>query len=117
MRPFVPRFVAVDEFTGPGRAVEYSASYFAYPTAKVQDLVTLGDIAEEGLAKVKSPLLIVQSKADDWVAPEAPELIYQRVSTPPADKQVLWLERSGHLLTLDVERDPIHQAVKDFLAR
>ncbi|MEC0627684.1 carboxylesterase, partial [Bacillus spizizenii] len=41
--------------------------------------------------------------------------IYNEVETD--DKQLKWYEESGHVITLDKERDLVHQDVYEFLEK
>ena len=44
-------------------------------------------------------VLIVQSKDEKTVEPDSARYIYQRLrSVPPAEKELLWLENSGHIV-------------------
>jgi carboxylesterase len=46
---------------------------------------------------------VVQSLADTTVRPESGAIVYEELGS--RDKKMVWLERSTHLATLDVERD------------
>jgi carboxylesterase len=59
------------------------------------------------LADIHQPILIVQGRRDAVVDPQAPEFLYDAVSS--ADKEIVWLENSGHNLLVDGERQYVWQ--------
>jgi len=67
------------------------------------------------LPNVEKPLLIVQSKNDHTVLAESGEYIYTKIQS--SDKEIFWLEKSGHIVTLDLERDRVFTKIADFLAK
>lgn len=66
------------------------------------------------LSGIHNPTLIIQSQQDSVVDPEGAQDYYQYLGS--TQKQILWLERSDHLITLDREREQVYQAVYQFLA-
>lgn len=57
------------------------------------------------LSFVKAPTVILQSKKDTVVAPKAADVAYEKISSK--DKRVVWFEKSGHEMFLDLEADAI----------
>ena len=88
---------------------DYWHQYAAAPLATVPDLLFLVRTARAHLERVTSPLLVVQSKVDETVRPESARLI--RDGAGSSAKRIIWLERSRHVSTVDVERDVIHREV------
>ncbi len=68
---------------------------------------------QERLPSVTAPVLIIHSKRDRSVSEEHPEKIYKKLKTKR--KSILWLDNSGHVITLDAEKDRVFQAVADFI--
>jgi carboxylesterase len=62
---------------------------------------------------ITSPLLILQGCLDDALYKESAQMIYNHVSTE--DKQLKWYEQSGHIITLDKEREIVYEDVYTFL--
>ena len=57
--------------------------------------------------------LIIQSRNEHTIRPESAQYIYDRLGS--RDKKLLWMERSGHVVTLDVEHQELFATVADFL--
>jgi carboxylesterase len=69
------------------------------------------------LPKISAPVLLIYSHNDPTVEPKEghAEQIYAALGN--RDKQTLWVENSGHLITEDAERQRVFQAVAEFVAR
>lgn len=76
----------------------------------LQQLVA--DVRKE-LDMVYAPLLVVQSKNDEIIDPHSAHIIYDEVES--LRKELLWFEQSGHVITLDKEKEQLHEAVLKFL--
>ena len=65
----------------------------------------------KGLADIQAPALLVYSKDDPVVTPEEGhmELIFQSLASQ--EKQSLWIEKSGHVVTRDAQRQQVFQAI------
>lgn len=87
--------------------------YRRMPLAAVRQLVALQREVHADLAKVQAPLLMIYSRADATVSPRNAALIAAGVSS--ADVELAWLERSGHVLTADVERAEVIRRIRRFL--
>ena len=66
------------------------------------------------LAAVEVPVLIVTSANDDVVDPANSDVVASAVR---GEVERLRLEHSGHVASLDVERDPMSYAIVDFVTR
>lgn len=93
----------------------YSASYAEMPLLNIHHLLELINRTKEHLAKVDIPLLVIQSLSDHTVRPDSARYIYDHVSS--ADKELVWLENSGHIVTLDSEREIVFAQIAAFLQR
>jgi carboxylesterase len=93
----------------------YRASYDRIPLAATEQLVYLFEATRRTLPTLRVPLLVVQGRRD-WVIPRgsAREIIALARGAP---SQLLWLPRSGHLATLDQDREQLVAHVKQFLRR
>ncbi len=90
-------------------------TYRKMPLSSVHELVEIIELAKSRLDRVKTPILIAHSHEDHTASPESVEYIYDHVASEL--KEVLWLEKSGHLLPLDVERELVFERVAEFLGR
>ena len=70
------------------------------------------DIAER-LPELHVPIRILQSKADQVVAPEAANIIYEKVSSPL--RQIVWFEKSGHEMMQDMEAPKVFDEIMAFV--
>ena len=59
------------------------------------------------------PTFIAQARHDQMINPESATFIYENIQGDP--KELVWYEESGHVLTLDKERDKLHEDVYTFL--
>lgn len=91
----------------------YSVSYNAIPLRSLNSLMQLIKSMEEVLPCITAPALVMQSKAEHTVIPDSAQYIYDRLPNP--DKKLIWLEHSGHILTLDTEREKVFHAVAEWL--
>jgi carboxylesterase len=81
--------------------------YESYPVAGGYQLWRLQREVRSRLAVVGEPLIVFMGKEDRAVRPESAYTILSRVGS--ADKQIIWLEHSGHGITVDAERELVFQ--------
>jgi carboxylesterase len=62
---------------------------------------------------IYAPTFVVQSRDDHMINPDSANIIYNEVES--VDKKIKWYEESGHVITLDKERDQLHKDVFQFL--
>ena len=93
------------EFEDPG--MKYlSEEYWKYDWFKqAHEFYKLQKLCWKRLEHVESSTLIIMSKGDDVVPISAGEMIIERI--PAAEKKLVILERSGHVVTRDVELDRV----------
>ncbi|MGN7477993.1 alpha/beta hydrolase [Solibacillus silvestris] len=60
-----------------------------------------------------APILVIQSRNDKVINPDSANIIYNTVES--IDKKISWYENSGHVITLDKEKDKLHEEVLTFL--
>lgn len=97
----------------PGIDPCYTVSYEQTPIACLDSMLALIDHVDSLLPNVSVPALIIQSHNDHTVRPRSAKHIYDRLGSQ--EKTLLWLEHSGHLMTLDIEHAAVFAAVIDFL--
>ncbi len=96
--------------------VRREAIYPAYAAEPLHSLPELGLLMQEmraALPAVQSPALLIHSRDDKAVAPEAMPLIYEALGT--AEKQMLWLDAIGHSVVRDPRRRPVFDAIGQFV--
>ena len=92
---------------------DYCISYDRTPVALIPHLLKLIRITKRRLRKIKSPILIIQSKNDKTVRYESAEYIFKKVGSEL--KKLVYLKESGHVVTLDLEREKVFNEIKKFL--
>ena len=105
----------------PGRGWFDPAAYaqhVSYPMNPVRSAVELKLLIEEmhaALPKINVPVLLIHSRNDDYVIKDSMEQIYNHLGT--ADKQMLWVEGGGHVITEEPTREMVFKASADFVQR
>ena len=69
--------------------------------------------ATDEISAIKCPVLIIQAKNDHVVNPRTADWIYEHVSSD--QKELLWLESSYHMATIDVDKEIVFREVVDFI--
>lgn len=90
-------------------------TYYRVPLKSLAHLLKLIKALRQRLPKIKTPALIIQSKRDKVVQPKSAIYIYEQLTSE--QKQLVWLEKSGHLATIEVERDKVYQLIRDFIQK
>lgn len=62
---------------------------------------------------IYAPTFVVQASQDKIINPESATYIYENVESH--QKEIKWYEKSGHVITTDVERDILHEDILQFL--
>jgi len=83
------------------------------PMPSLKNLQQMIMETSEKLDSITSPVFVLQGSLDDPLYKESAPTIYQNVST--AAKQLKWYEQSGHIITLDKEREQVYEDVGIFL--
>jgi carboxylesterase len=91
--------------------------YPSYPTRAIAELRDLLVEMRSALPRVSAPALLIHSKDDGSVRPEEGHVEQIFAALGSQDKQVLWIEGSGHVITRDAARYQVFQAVADFIQR
>ncbi|MWV54253.1 alpha/beta hydrolase [Chlorobium phaeovibrioides] len=81
------------------------AHYEWAPTDAILSFFELVDHTALLLPKVGCPVFIVHNRHEQTVLPESVALLSEGIATPQADREILWLERSGHQVFCDCERE------------
>lgn len=87
--------------------------YDRLPTAASAEMLKVLRAARRSLPLIRCPLLVMHGRNDHTVKPVNAEMIYSRASSE--DKELVWLERSYHVVTLDYDRDEVHRRTHDFI--
>jgi carboxylesterase len=97
-----------------GEPVLGRVRYGLWSSAAVEELLRLTAVVHERLDKVTVPLLLLYSEADQTVALDSLDILRSGVSS--SDVQTRIFQRSGHILTQDVEHEEVFREVSQFIA-
>jgi carboxylesterase len=92
--------------------------YPYYPTRAIAQLRDLLVEMRLALPLVTIPVLLMHSRQDttgDGFDPDSMQKIYDHMSS--RDKQMLWIEGSGHVITRDAQRQQVFKAAAGFIKR
>lgn len=64
---------------------------------------------------IYAPTFVVQARHDHMINTDSANIIYNEVQTD--EKKMKWYEESGHVITLDKERDQLHEDIYQFLEK
>ncbi|GGB35978.1 alpha/beta fold hydrolase [Virgibacillus dakarensis] len=76
----------------------------------------LGSIIAEvknNVDTIYTPTFVVQARKDQMINTDSAEFIYDSVEAE--NKQIKWYEESGHVITLDKEKEKLYQDIYHFL--
>ena len=120
--PFLPVLAPLLPYVSKGEpdwhdpeADQEHFAYEKYPTRAIMELNNLLGEMRRILPQVHMPALLIQSRKDSTVAEEHLLWINDQLGTPQENKQTLWLEKSGHVITRDVEKETVFEQVDAFI--
>jgi carboxylesterase len=87
----------------------------AFPVSAVESLFDLMDGVRADLPNIRAPSLVIHGRHDHTVPMEDSLELTGSLGSDVIER--LWLDRSFHIVTLDVERSTVANAVVSFLAR
>ncbi|NCP86062.1 MAG: hypothetical protein CO094_11635 [Anaerolineae bacterium CG_4_9_14_3_um_filter_57_17] len=115
-QPFLPKS---NEAPGSGwfdqEAWKEHISYPQNPARAIIELEKLLELMNASLPNVHAPVLLIHSRNDHYVPADSMERIYAQLGS--AEKQMLWVERSGHVIPRDAERETAFRAAAEFIEK
>jgi carboxylesterase len=81
----------------------------------IEQLIALGKAAQQILPEIEVPAMVLQSRVDHVVPPETADIIYDRISS--RDKELVRLENSYHVVSMDWEHDLVAERAIRFMRR
>ncbi len=91
----------------------YAVGYDKMPLSGLHSMVKMIQHVQSILPQINIPVLIIQSRKEHTVKPESAEFIYRHIGSN--NKKLIWLERSGHIITLDIEKEFVFACISNFL--
>ena len=92
--------------------IDIEMSHF-HPTSMLEDLQATIQGVRDSLSSVYAPIFVVQSTNDKMINPDSANIIYNEVSSD--EKYIKWYENSGHVITIDKEKDQLHEDMYQYL--
>ncbi|MBU9722216.1 MULTISPECIES: alpha/beta hydrolase [Bacillaceae] len=92
---------------------EEMKSFQKKPMATLKLLQGLIQEVRDNVDMIYTPTFVVQARHDKMINPDSANIIYESVEAEK--KKLKWYEESGHVITLDKEKDQLHEDVFEFL--
>ena len=92
------------------------AGHISYPKNPVRPVAELKELLQKmlvALPNVKIPVFLVHSKDDGYVIKDSMQQIYDQLGT--TDKQMMWVEGSGHVIPREPARELVFSAAIEFI--
>jgi len=116
---FIPYVPKGDETPDAGwfdkEAFNQHVSYPNNPIRSVAELNQLMAVMHDSLPKIQVPVLLIHSRDDDYIVKDSMAQIYEHLGT--ADKEMLWVEGGGHVITEEPTRGRVFEAAAGFIER
>lgn len=90
-------------------------SYARRPTVCIESLMQLVRVVDRELPSIQMPALIIHGRNDRTVDVRNAPHILGRIGSK--DKRLVWFERSGHAVTVDLEREALWSLIGDWLGQ
>lgn len=90
-----------------------TVAYDADPIPQAWEMNKLMAKVRKNLRRVTAPCLTVYSKNDGTVPYSNAKLVYHGISSEK--RKLVTLEESGHIVTMDVEKEKVFSSVMEFL--
>ena len=92
---------------------EKNLAYGAVTGRELYELSRVVRLARKALPEVKAPTLIIQSREDPRIAPGIAESALKSLGS--LEKQLIWTEGAGHIITVDYGRERVFTEVETWL--
>jgi carboxylesterase len=83
------------------------------PMNTLKELQELIQSVRNSVDMVYAPTFVVQARHDEMINTDSANIIYEEVETD--EKELKWYENSTHVITLDKEKEQLHEDVYAFL--
>ncbi|QHE53498.1 carboxylesterase [Pontibacillus sp. HMF3514] len=83
------------------------------PSKTFEELGKLIKDVHDNIDMIYAPTFVVQAENDEMINTESANYIYENVEAD--QKEIKWYKESGHVITLDKEREQLHEDIFNFL--
>lgn len=114
-QPYLPKN---DESPSSGWFGDAWKQHVAYPANPVRSIYELNLLLGEmraALPQIRVPVLLISSRDDHYIVENSMEMICADLTTP--DKEKIWIEGSGHVITEEPPKEFVFEKTADFIAR
>ncbi|MEX0908378.1 MAG: alpha/beta fold hydrolase [Gemmatimonadaceae bacterium] len=87
-------------------------AYGVTTAGTIRQLLEVTRLARKSLPSITAPTLILQSRNDNRVSRKIAEYAYRTI--PAAEKRLVFVERGGHVLTVDHDREIVVAQARDW---
>lgn len=94
---------------------EEMAQFEKTPMKTLKDLRAFVQDVRNCIDMIYAPTFVIQARHDQVIDPNSANIIFNEIESN--EKDLKWYEESGHVITLDKERDLVHQDVYEFLEK
>ena len=84
-----------------------------HPTSTLKELQGTLQEVRDAVDEVMDPLLVIQSENDEMINPDSANIIYNEAISE--DKHLSWYQNSGHVITIDKEKEAVFEEIYSFL--
>jgi len=88
-------------------------SYSVFPIRSVPEVGRLLDLFRQQLPMLNAPVLLMHAVEDQGVSADNARSIYAGVGS--TEKELIWIENSGHVITLEPARMQVYDLAADFV--
>ena len=111
---FVPLISRLNLYIPKGKwdsFVKERGAYNCIPTKSLSDLLNIRNFVKEGISSINCPVLIMQGKKDLMVSQKSPLFLNEHIK----DSRLVMFSNSGHILTMDKEREKVLNNIEHFI--
>lgn len=113
IRPMAPKKgVKRHPVYGIRREANYPA-YASLPSAILRQIFSLRAAMQAALPYIQVPVFLIQSRGDNFIAPDSLEKIREQLQAPRLE--TLLLENQGHSITMDPQGEQAFAEIKEFI--
>ncbi len=91
-----------------------NVGYGVYSGRLLYELWRLAATARKSLARIEAPTLIMQSRTDPRISASIAERAYADLGS--REKKLVWVEGTGHIITVDYGREQVFEEVRSWMA-
>lgn len=92
---------------------EEMAQFEKTPMKTLKDLRAFVQDVRNCIDMIYAPTFVIQARHDQVIDPNSANIIFNEIESN--EKDLKWYEESGHVITLDKEKDQLHEDVYQFL--